>query len=199
MMSLAEFLTDVMPWIVTAGAVVWGILEKVVTSRIIDGFRSDLKKSEMRFSTYNELQIKALSTYYEWSSSLLRTTNKIMPIVEKGSHPTAYYKTWMDRRKKLEVSYTDYKYVFPKSLHNKLDELHEKMSKLDRMSYLQTRIESLYTDDTQQHLAYAEAEDYLKEYRGEMAGFDFAAEYELVQSRLLEVQKNIVDKFGNFE
>lgn len=175
------------------------VIQAVVQARIIDGFRSDLKKSELRFSTYNELQIKALSAYYERASFLLRTTNKIMPIVKEDGHPTAHYKTWIERRKRLEVAYADHKYVFPKTFHEQLDMLHEKMATLDRMSYLQTRIESLYTDDTQQYFTHADASDYLRDYREEMAGFNFAAEYESVKSSLLEVQKNIVDKFGNFE
>jgi hypothetical protein len=194
----SEYQTN-MIWILAGCFLLITVIQAVVQARIIDGFRSDLKKSEMRFSTYNELQIKALSAYYEKASSLLRTTDRIMPIVKRDGHPTTHYKTWIDRRKILEVSYADHKYVFPEIFHKQLDVLHKKMATLDRMSYLQTCIVSLYTDDTQRYFAYGEAQEELKEYRDEMAGFNFAAEYEWVQSNLLEVQNLIVEKFGKFE
>ena len=50
------------------------VLQSIFISKKIENFKSELKKSEIKFSKYNQIQIEALSNAYELLTDFLKIT-----------------------------------------------------------------------------------------------------------------------------
>jgi len=90
-------------------------------SRKIEEFKTDLKKSEIKFSKYNQLQIDALSKIYQLLSDFLEQTfiigREMNSVSPERTNRTS--KNWLILYKKVYFTFSKEKYILPKNIKEK--------------------------------------------------------------------------------
>lgn len=124
------------------------IIQTILVSRKIEKFKNDLKKSEIKFSKYNEMQIKALSEFYYILSdfneqTILATSNMISP--ELNQKRT---KKWLETYYTFHKNYSRNKYILPKNIKSILSTIFlpfEKMKSIIKIESKQSQL--FYTNE----------------------------------------------------
>jgi len=97
------------------------IIQSIWVSSKIEHFKSALKKSEIKYSKYNQLQIDALSKIYQLLSDFLEQTFIIGQEINSGSpeKTNKQTKNWLILYKKVYSTFSKEKYILPKSIKEK--------------------------------------------------------------------------------
>jgi hypothetical protein len=106
--------------------IIINILQAVYTSRLIDKYRNDLKKKEIRFSVFNELQINKLSRLFELTTELkaeLAVIHNRLASDEK----TIDIEIWTTNYQEFDSFYGSSKYIVPKKIKTMISNTTKKL------------------------------------------------------------------------
>jgi len=91
------------------------ISQTIFTSRLIDKYRNQLKKSELKFSVFNEIQISKLSEMYSYSCNLKGALAQILTSLEQNKNKVNI-DLWTINYLEFDSFYSSNKYIIPKSI-----------------------------------------------------------------------------------
>lgn len=92
-------------------------IQSIWVSRKIERFKSDMKKSEIKYSRYNQLQIEALSKAFELLTEFLGHTFSIKDKISSASPEliTSISKKWLNSYGNVYSTFSKNKYILPVS------------------------------------------------------------------------------------
>jgi hypothetical protein len=91
------------------------VFQTVYTSRLIGKYRNQLKKAELKFSVFNEIQISKLSKMYAFTSSLKGALAQILGSIERNDNKIKI-DDWTTSYLEFDEFYTNSKYIIPKPI-----------------------------------------------------------------------------------
>jgi len=91
------------------------IIQSILINRKIERFKSVLKKSEIKYSKYNQLQIEALSKVYQLLVEFLSHTFTIKNKINSASPEliTSITKNWLNSYGSVYSTFSKNKYILP--------------------------------------------------------------------------------------
>ncbi|CAL2090564.1 conserved hypothetical protein [Tenacibaculum sp. 190524A05c] len=98
------------------------ILQAVYTSRLVDKYRNELKKKEMKFSIFNELQINKLSSLFDLASDLKAGSAIIYNRINNSNEQPLELEKWKNSYEEFDLFYSSNKYIIPKSIKELVSE-----------------------------------------------------------------------------
>lgn len=110
------------------------IVQSLIVSRKIERFKNDLKKSEIRFSKYNQLQIESLSKIYPLLADLTFRTSIIKSNI-KNSSPEKIQKIteqWGQSFNEVFSTFSKEKYILPKEIKLKFDTILQSLIEMNK-------------------------------------------------------------------
>lgn len=101
------------------------IFQSVWVSKRIERFKNDLKKSEIKFSRYNQIQIEALSKIYETLTDFLNHTYVIKNKIKSSSpeRTSLVTKEWLNSYSNVYSIFTKKRYILPISIKKELSSI----------------------------------------------------------------------------
>ncbi len=103
------------------------LIQAVYTSRLIDKYRNELKKKEMKFSVFNELQIHKLSSLFSIISDLKSGAASVYSRIKDSSEESLELGKWKNSYKEFDFFYSSNKYIIPKSIKELVSEYQGKL------------------------------------------------------------------------
>lgn len=200
-MTWLIFYTYILPWLTTAGAVAWGIFEKVSTARVIDSYRSELKRNEARFSLYNQMQVKSLGEFFEHLSSMDLIVSKMGGDHKDGKISEKDYSNWLASAKSARKVYVSNKYVFPKSMHDKIDALMVNLNTAGPKTahYIRRQGTLAFHWDGVDDIVYVEDHAEHARLSDKIEGYNFLENYVVIQKAGNEIKKDIIKKYEGLD
>ncbi len=122
------------------------IIQSILVSKKIERFKNELKKSEIRFSKYNQLQIESLSKIYPLLTDLLTRTSIIKNEIDKSS-PEKNQKITEDWGKAFNQvfgTFTKEKYILPKEIKSSFGLILQSLIKMNKYINLENNFSSLF-------------------------------------------------------
>ena len=122
------------------------IIQSYRVSRKLEKFKNDLKKSEIRFSKYNQLQTEALNIIYPLLAELLVNTVVIQTDI-KGASPEKIAKmaeNWGDSFNKVFEKHLTLKYILTKNIKEKYSKLTKQLLKVNSYIKVEKEFSSLF-------------------------------------------------------
>jgi len=97
------------------------IIQSIWVSRKIEHFKSTLKKSEIKYSKYNQLQVEALSKIYQLLTDFSEQTLIIIKEINLASpeRTNNTTKKWLILYKTVYFTFSKEKYILPKRIKEK--------------------------------------------------------------------------------
>lgn len=106
--------------------IVINIIHNIIITRKLAKYQSKLKKNELKFSVYNQLQIEALSKIFHLITELKDITISISNSENKSPE---FYKqisiSWSNKFFEITKFFSKEKYILPKIIKTKYTEIHE--------------------------------------------------------------------------
>lgn len=107
------------------------IIQNIIITRKLEKYKSELKKSELKFSVYNQLQIESLSKLFQQLTEFKDTTSIISKSESKS--PESYQQIaviWSDKFFETTKLFSKEKYILPKNIKNQYTEIHQNFKTL---------------------------------------------------------------------
>lgn len=124
------------------------VLQSFLVSKKIEKLKNELKKSEIKFSKYNQLQIEALSEIYPMLADLQINTVKLKSeLNKKEASPERISKlaeNWGKSFNEVFYNFSQKKYIFPKSINSKYSDLIEQLIKMNSYVKAEKELSLLY-------------------------------------------------------
>ena len=101
------------------------IIQNIIITRKLEKYKSELKKSELKFSVYNQLQIESLSKLFQQLTEFKDTTSIISKSESKS--PESYQQIaviWSNKFFETTKIFSKEKYILPKNIKNRYTEIH---------------------------------------------------------------------------
>jgi hypothetical protein len=108
--------------IILIASIIINVYQTIYTSRKIDKYRNQLNKSVLKFSLFNELQIKSLSKLYELANQLKFGASVIYGVLESNSSNEIEIESWVKAYADFEKFKDSKKYILPKALKDIISE-----------------------------------------------------------------------------
>ena len=107
------------------------IIQNIIITRKLEKYKSELKKSELKFSVYNQLQIESLSKLFQQLTEFKDTTSIISKSESKS--PESYQQIaviWSNKFFEITKIFSKEKYILPKNIKNRYTEIHQNFKTL---------------------------------------------------------------------
>lgn len=107
------------------------IIQNIIITRKLEKYKSELKKSELKFSVYNQLQIESLSKLFQQLTEFKDTTSIISKSESKS--PESYQQIaviWSNKFFETTKIFSKEKYILPKIIKNRYTEIHQNFKTL---------------------------------------------------------------------
>jgi hypothetical protein len=107
------------------------IIQNIIITRKLEKYKSELKKSELKFSVYNQLQIESLSKLFQQLTEFKDTTSIISKSESKS--PESYQQIaviWSNKFFETTKIFSKEKYILPKNIKNRYTEIHQNFKTL---------------------------------------------------------------------
>lgn len=107
------------------------IIQNIIITRKLEKYKSELKKSELKFSVYNQLQIESLSKLFQQLTEFKDTTSIISKSESKS--PESYQQIaviWSNKFFETTKMFSKEKYILPKNIKNRYTEIHQNFKTL---------------------------------------------------------------------
>ena len=107
------------------------IIQNIIITRKLEKYKSELKKSELKFSVYNQLQIESLSKIFQQLTEFKDTTSIISKSESKS--PESYKQIaviWSNKFFETTKIFSKEKYILPKNIKNRYTEIHQNFKTL---------------------------------------------------------------------
>lgn len=107
------------------------IIQNIIITRKLEKYKSELKKSELKFSVYNQIQIESLSKIFQQLTELKDTTSLISKSENKT--PESYQQIaviWSNKFFETTKIFSKQKYILPKYIKNRYTEIHQNFETL---------------------------------------------------------------------
>lgn len=135
------------------------ILQTVYTSRLVEKYRNQLKKTELKFSVFNEMQISKLSDLFALANNLKGTLAAIVGSIERNEDQLKL-SNWKSSYDEFDSFYSSNKYIIPKQIKlvmtenkNKLIDYNGNISLLkEKFDLIYNRIEDITEEDKRKSL-----------------------------------------------
>lgn len=183
------------------GAILIAVLQTVVISLLLEWYKGKLKRMEIVSSLYNELQVKSLGGIFVHLSKLKAIVDKMKSDHKDEKISEKDFINWLSTAKSARNVYSFNKYVFPGSMHDKLDALMVNLNtagpktaaRIERqgaMSYHWDGIEDVYS--IEDHAEYSRLSD-------EIGGYNFLENYIVIQQAGDEIMNDIVKRYKGLD
>lgn len=96
------------------------ILQTVYTSRLIEKYKNQLKKAELKFSVFNEMQITKLSEFYTLTKDLKGALASLFGVLERNENKIELSK-WESSYSQFNDFYSSNKYIVPKAIKDLIE------------------------------------------------------------------------------
>ncbi len=175
------------------------VAQAIWVSKKIEVFKNDLKKSEIKFSRYNEMQIKILSESYqllsEFNESTLNITNeKLSPEIMQR-----ITKKWFEDYHNFYKHYSRNKFIFLSRIKIKLSLIFKTFEKMKSIVKIESDFSKMhYTDDSGTIQFIGNNED-LNKIHQEFNKLDKTKTISYVLSNIESLKKDIEDYFIKLE
>lgn len=107
------------------------IIQNIIITRKLEKYKSELKKSELKFSVYNQLQIESLSKLFQQLTEFKDTTSIISK--SESRSPESYQQIaviWSNKFFETTKIFSKEKYILPKNIKNRYTEIHQNFKTL---------------------------------------------------------------------
>ena len=137
-----------------AGMLLINLIQAVYTSRIVDKYKNELKKQEVKFSVYNQIQIEKLSNLFELAHELKCNIAPFANLFKKST-------TKITKSQELDISYENlnyyyskHRYIFPQKIksHFKSGDKIIRDFKFS-ISFLNTKNEIINSDEDEDRIS----------------------------------------------
>tara|TARA_A100000171_G_scaffold51342_3_gene65369 strand:+ start:15 stop:656 length:642 start_codon:yes stop_codon:yes gene_type:complete len=124
------------------------VAQAIWVSRKIEKFKNDLKKSEIKFSRFNELQIKILSESYQLLSDFNESTLNVTQDSLSPEKMNKRAKKWFEDYYNFHKHYSRNKFIFLPRIKAKLTLIFSTFEKMKTIVKIEhDTSQKLYTDD----------------------------------------------------
>ena len=120
-------------------------MQAIITSKRIESFKNQLKKKEIKYSYYNQLQIKSLSKIFQSITGFKELTEKMIGL-EKSS-PENYSRIsslWITSYFECTKLFSREKYILPIGLKKKHINMFSNFNSLFDLISIEKKLKSLY-------------------------------------------------------
>lgn len=104
------------------------LFQAVYTSRLIDKYRNELKKKELKFSLFNELQIKSLSNLYGLINAIKSGTASIYGSIKRKENQKLELRDWTSFYEDYSLFLNTNKYILPRNIKDLISENSKKLT-----------------------------------------------------------------------
>ncbi|EID4389959.1 hypothetical protein LBY38_002235 [Vibrio vulnificus] len=112
------------------GVVILNLLQAIYTARIIDKYRNNLKRQEVKFSVYNQIRIEKLSELFELAHEMKCASASIVMITEKKEEKPFDTEELVSCYERLSESYSKNRYIFPSDIKENFSDKIDSLNKL---------------------------------------------------------------------
>lgn len=98
------------------GIVLLNLLLAIYTSRVVDKYRNSLKRQEVKFSVYNQIQIKKLSELFEIAHEMKCACSAVSRIVEEDLVEEFDAAKLEDCHERMVECFSKSRYIFPEDI-----------------------------------------------------------------------------------
>jgi ABC-type multidrug transport system fused ATPase/permease subunit len=111
--------------------VLFNIIQNIILTNKIEKFKSELKKSELKFSVYNQLQTETLSKLFLQLTEFKEITSIISKAENKSPEFYQHFvKIWLDNFILTTRLFSKEKYILPKYIKKQYTEIHKNFKQL---------------------------------------------------------------------
>lgn len=126
--------------------IIISVFEAVYTSRLIEKYRNQLKKTELKFSVFNELQISKLSEFYVVANDLKSGLVQILSSINQGEYLVSIDK-WEIAYQEFKSFLSKNKYIIPREIKQLITESkYITLSEYDVNIQLTLKLDNLYSN-----------------------------------------------------
>jgi len=122
------------------------IIQSILVSRKIERFKNELKKSEIRFSKYNQLQVESLSKIYPLLTDLYTRTSIIKSEITTASPEKnqTITENWGRVFNQVFGTFSKERYILPKEIKSRFSSILQNLIKMNRYINLEKDFSSLF-------------------------------------------------------
>ncbi|MGV8826716.1 MAG: hypothetical protein ACWA6U_00220 [Breznakibacter sp.] len=177
--------------------IIINILQAVYTSRLIDKYRNDLKKKEIRFSVFNELQINKLSRLFELTTEL-KTDLAVIYNRLVSNEKTIDIKIWTSNYQEFDSFYGSSKYIVPKKIKTMISNTTKKLIDFNcNIGLLNEKLE--LTSNNKKNISAEKLEECLGLIENQIKDYNFHNETLEIMIFCEELKEMIEDCFEKME
>lgn len=126
------------------GVILINLLQAIYTSRIVDKYKNELKKQEVKFSVYNQIQIEKLSLLFEVSHDHKFSASTFVGLSKKSLSDITDLHGYDITYEALSDCYSRNRYIFPKEIKDHIQSDKNILSDFElKISFLITKNEIL--------------------------------------------------------
>jgi hypothetical protein len=122
------------------------VIQSILVSKKIEKFKNDLKKSEIKFSKYNQLQVQALGDLYPQLAELLLHTTLVKQEIDKASPEkiNSLTEDWGKSFRQVVESYMLKRYILPKDIKTEFGKLVKHLGQVNAYIKAEQKMSSLF-------------------------------------------------------
>lgn len=132
-MLLLEQSKDYQFWtliILFLGVVILNLLQAIYTSRVVDKYRNNLKRQEVKFSVYNQIKIAKLSELFELADEMKCASSPIVRIAKNKEEKPFDTTELINCYERLSESYSKNRYISPSDIKAHFSDKSDSLSQL---------------------------------------------------------------------
>jgi hypothetical protein len=124
------------------------IIQSILVSRKIEKFKNELKKSEIRFSRHNELQVEALSNIYPTLVEVHLHTLMLQSEIQKklDDRDLVTIENWEEIFNQIFNEYTKNAYIIPNNLKVEFSKLIQSLIKVNSYLKIENELTKMYVE-----------------------------------------------------
>ncbi|UBZ06193.1 hypothetical protein LDL76_12590 [Salegentibacter mishustinae] len=124
------------------------IIQSILVSRKIERFKNELKKSEIRFSRHNQLQVEALSNIYPILVETHLHTLVLQTEIQKdvNERDSLIIKNWQDSFNEIFNEYTKNAYIIPNEIKNEFSKFIQSLIKVNSYLKIEKELKEMYVE-----------------------------------------------------
>ncbi|ENY3843378.1 hypothetical protein M2G86_21460, partial [Vibrio vulnificus] len=98
------------------GVVILNLLQAIYTSRVVDKYRNNLKRQEVKFSVYNQIKIAKLSELFQLAHEMKCASALIVRIAKDKEEKPFDTTELISSYERLNESFSKNRYIFPSDI-----------------------------------------------------------------------------------
>jgi len=175
------------------------VVQAIWVARKIERFKNELKKSEIKFSRYNEIQIRILSESYQLLSDFNESTLNVTKTKLSPEEVSKRAKKWMEDYYNFHKHYSRNKFIFPSRIKAKLSLIFSTFEKMKTIVKIDHDTSQIYYTDDYGEVQFVGSQDDLERIHSELGTLNKNDTIKYTISNIENLKKEIENFFSSLE